>query len=216
MLLRNSTSMMWTSFTLIPDTSAQVLFVYVLSSRNLLPSINATVSNRYSLPGLPRTVGLSFFSRWMKSRARSTTFWATSVVDRMVVTHFMNPVVGFASGTSCLKVCIGELESSTCCSTSHDSNQNKHVICVNVSKGDNASLDHGSLISPVQPAQIDCLRYRSLILESETKEQWHLLVRPWHSDIAAVVSHSCLLSVIGVVRQETRTVGLIVLHTQFG
>ena len=74
MLLRNSTSMMCTSPTLIPDTSAQVLLVYVLSSKNLFPSINATVRSLYSLPGLPRTVGLSFLSRYMKDRARRTTF----------------------------------------------------------------------------------------------------------------------------------------------
>lgn len=34
-LLRNSTSMMWISCTEIPDTSAQVLLVYVLSSRTI-------------------------------------------------------------------------------------------------------------------------------------------------------------------------------------
>lgn len=62
MLLRNSTSMICTSATLMPETSAQVLFVYVLSSRNLLPSIKATVSSLYSLPGFPRTVGFSFLS----------------------------------------------------------------------------------------------------------------------------------------------------------
>jgi hypothetical protein len=62
MLLRNSTSMMCTSCTEMPDTSAHVLFVYVLSSRNLLPSMRATVSRRYSLPGFPLTVGLVCFS----------------------------------------------------------------------------------------------------------------------------------------------------------
>jgi hypothetical protein len=63
MLLRNSTSIMWTSATLMPDTSAQVLFVYVLSSKNLLPSIKATVRSLYSLPGFPLTAGFSFFKR---------------------------------------------------------------------------------------------------------------------------------------------------------
>jgi hypothetical protein len=62
MLLKNSTSMMCTSCTEMPETSAHVLFVYVLSSRNLLPSIRATVSSLYSLPGLPLTVGLVNFS----------------------------------------------------------------------------------------------------------------------------------------------------------
>jgi|TARA_R110002003_G_scaffold61_2_gene5539 hypothetical protein len=62
MLLKNSTSMMCTSCTEIPETSAHVLFVYVLSSRNLLPSIRATVNKRYSLPGFPLTVGLVSFS----------------------------------------------------------------------------------------------------------------------------------------------------------
>lgn len=33
MLLKNSTSIMWISCTDIPETSAQVLFVYVLSSK---------------------------------------------------------------------------------------------------------------------------------------------------------------------------------------
>lgn len=62
MLLRNSTSIMCTSCTEMPDTSAHVLLVYVLSSRNLLPNMSATVSSRYSLPGLPLTVGLVSFS----------------------------------------------------------------------------------------------------------------------------------------------------------
>ena len=74
MLLRNSTSIICTSPTFMPDTSAHVLFVYVLSSKNLLPSISATVRRRYSLPGFPFTAGLSSLSRWTKSRARSTTF----------------------------------------------------------------------------------------------------------------------------------------------
>jgi hypothetical protein len=64
MLLRNSTSITWISLTEMPDTSAQVLFVYVLSSKNLFPSISATVSKRYSLPGRPLTVGLNFLRRW--------------------------------------------------------------------------------------------------------------------------------------------------------
>lgn len=39
-LLRNSTSMMWISCTDIPETSAHVLFVYVLSSRTTHVSSN--------------------------------------------------------------------------------------------------------------------------------------------------------------------------------
>ena len=128
-LLKNSTSMMWTSLTFIPETSAHVLFVYVLSSRNLLPSIRATVRSLYSLPGFPLTVGLSFFSLYMNNTAKSTTFCATRVVERIVVTHFLNPVVGFASDTSRLGGCSGRLESSICCNRSEDSNQNRHVIC---------------------------------------------------------------------------------------
>ena len=62
MLLKNSTSIMCTSCTEMPDTSAHVLFVYVLSSRNLLPSMRATVRRRYSLPGFPLTVGLVSFN----------------------------------------------------------------------------------------------------------------------------------------------------------
>lgn len=128
MLLRNSTSMMWTSATLIPDTSAQVLFVYVLSSRNLLPNIRATVKSLYSLPGLPLTAGLSFFKRYTNRRARRTTFWATSVVDNIVVTHLRKPVVGVASLHNFLEGCnvIGEFSISS--SRSDDSNQNRHVI----------------------------------------------------------------------------------------
>jgi hypothetical protein len=119
---------MWTSATLIPDTSAQVLFVYVLSSRNLLPSIRATVNNLYSLPGLPLTAGLSFFKRYTNSRARRTTFCATSVVDNIVVTHLRKPVVGVASLHSFLGGCnvIGEFSISS--SRSDDSNQKRHVI----------------------------------------------------------------------------------------
>jgi len=62
MLLRNSTSMMCTSWTEMPETSAHVLLVYVLSSKNLFPSISATVSRRYSLPGFPLTVGFVSFN----------------------------------------------------------------------------------------------------------------------------------------------------------
>lgn len=70
----------------MPDTSAQVLLVYVLSSKtigqvsscqnpsiqysqpslfhlHLLPNINATVSSLYSLPGRPLTDGFVIFSR---------------------------------------------------------------------------------------------------------------------------------------------------------
>lgn len=45
MLLRNSTSMTWISVTDMPDTSAQVLFVYVLSSRTVLPSVSVKIKN---------------------------------------------------------------------------------------------------------------------------------------------------------------------------
>ena len=99
MLLRNSTSMSWTSMTEMPETSAQVLLVYVLSSRNLLPSMSATVSRRYSLPSLPLTDGFCFFRRYMKSKASNITFWATCVVESIVVTHLRKPVEGTASDT---------------------------------------------------------------------------------------------------------------------
>ena len=49
----------------------------------------------------------------MKRRASSTTFCATSVVERIVVTHFLNPVEGLASGTRCRGGSIEVLESST-------------------------------------------------------------------------------------------------------
>lgn len=65
---------MCTSCTEMPETSAHVLLVYVLSSKNLLPSISATVSSRYSLPGLPLTLGLVCLSFHTKSRARRMTF----------------------------------------------------------------------------------------------------------------------------------------------
>jgi len=119
---------MWTSATLIPETSAQVLFVYVLSSRNLLPNIKATVNSLYSLPGLPLTAGLSFFKRCTNSRARRTTFCATSVVDNIVVTHLRKPVVGVASLHSFLDGCKVICEFSISSSRSDDSNQNRHVI----------------------------------------------------------------------------------------
>ena len=64
----------------------------------------------------------------MKRRASSTTFCATSVVERMVVTHFLNPVDGLASETNNRGGSIDVFESSTRCRTSDSSNQNKHVI----------------------------------------------------------------------------------------
>jgi len=127
MLLRNSTSMMCTSCTEMPETSAHVLFVYVLSSRNLLPSMRATVRRRYSLPGLPLTVGLVCFSLYMNSNAKRMTFWATCVVVKMVATHFRNPVVGCASGTRGCMGWRGDEVSTTCWSVEALSNQKRHV-----------------------------------------------------------------------------------------
>lgn len=64
---------------------------------HLLPSMRATVSRRNSLPGLPLTVGLAFFSRQMNIRASKITFCVTCVVDSIVATHLRNPTDGVAS-----------------------------------------------------------------------------------------------------------------------
>lgn len=119
---------MCTSCTEIPETSAHVLFVYVLSSRNLLPSIKATVSRRYSLPGLPFTLGLVCFSFQTNRRASKMTFWATWVVVNIVATHLRNPVVGIASGTRGCICWRGEVESVTWFRVFELSNQKRQVI----------------------------------------------------------------------------------------
>ena len=148
MLLKNSTSITWTSCTEMPDTSAQVLFVYVLSSKNLFPNIRATVNKRYSLPGLPLTVGFVSFNRYMKSNAKRITFCATCVVVRIVVTHFLKPVVGMSSGERGCKVILGEVPSTTCLRTVELSNQKRHVTC-HVSK--HLTDSYNNCHSPRQP-----------------------------------------------------------------
>jgi hypothetical protein len=55
------------------------------------------------------------------------TFCATWVVVRMVVTHFLKPVVGIASGTRACMGSRGELVSKTCLSVVELSNQNRQV-----------------------------------------------------------------------------------------
>lgn len=56
------------------------------------------------------------------------TFWATWVVERIVVTHLRKPVVGTASEVRCLFGSAPMLESSTCWRMSELSNQKRQVI----------------------------------------------------------------------------------------
>jgi hypothetical protein len=61
------------------------------------------------------------------------TFCVTCVVDRIVTTHFLNPVEGTASSRSRFT---GEEEEDSCSAlyrVSVDSNQNKHVIFAHIS-----------------------------------------------------------------------------------
>ena len=71
----------------------------------------------------------------MNMRARRMTFCDTCVMERIVVTHFRNPVVGVASvGSGALGIGGGRLVSSTKDRSLEPSNQNKQVIYWNVSR----------------------------------------------------------------------------------
>lgn len=73
MFAKNSTSIAEISASGNRVTSAHVLLVYVLSSRNLFASTSATLKTRYSLLGQPTMDrGDTFFSRRMYSSARET------------------------------------------------------------------------------------------------------------------------------------------------
>ena len=64
----------------------------------------------------------------MNIKASKMTFCVTCVVERMVVTHFRNPIEGFASDT---RGVVGRgviLDSSTRWRVKLDSNQNRQVI----------------------------------------------------------------------------------------
>ena len=64
----------------------------------------------------------------MNRSANNMTFWETCVVERIVTTHFLNPLDGRASSLSRF---IGEEDGdnpSAFRSVSVDSNQNKEVI----------------------------------------------------------------------------------------
>jgi hypothetical protein len=78
----------------------------------------------------------------MNKSARRMTFCATCVVAKMVATHFLNPIVGCASGTRGCMGCGDAFTSSTCLSVVELSNQNRHVTW-NVSLG-NPSCVHGT------------------------------------------------------------------------
>ena len=101
----------------------------VHSTVHLFPIIKAIVIKRNSLPSFPRTDGLNFFRREMKSKASRMTFWLTCVVDKMVVTHFRKPIVGIASGTRA-GTDPPEFVNASIASTFDDfSNQKRQVIC---------------------------------------------------------------------------------------
>lgn len=104
------------------------LRTYGWQSPHLFPNIRATVSSLYSLPSFPFTPGLSLFNRYMNIKAKRMTFCVTWVVERIVVTHFRNPNVGMASGTSGVAGIGAVLDSSTRWRLKDDSNQNRQVI----------------------------------------------------------------------------------------
>ena len=96
-----------------------------------MPSMRATVKRRYWLPGRPWTVGLRRLRRWTKSRASSTTFCDTCVVDSTVATQRMKSTgdtAWRASGRSGDDGDAGGLDSAIELRSSVDSNQKKHVI----------------------------------------------------------------------------------------
>ncbi len=63
----------------------------------------------------------------MKSNASKITFRVTCVVDKIVTTHFLNPLEGRASSRSRFTGVTGG-DSSAWVRVSVDSNQNKQVI----------------------------------------------------------------------------------------
>lgn len=73
------------------------------------------------------------------------TFCATCVVESIVATHFRNPVVGVASGTSGLEGREGECDFTTSSSVDEFSNQKRHVIYFK----DAANVSFARSISPV-------------------------------------------------------------------
>lgn len=63
----------------------------------------------------------------MKRSARRMTFWVTCVVERIVVTHFMKPVAGYASGMNRVEM-NGERSAFSILDTVvEDSNQKRQV-----------------------------------------------------------------------------------------
>src|SRR4051812_17822940 len=97
-------------------------------SLHLFPNIRATVKSLYSLPARPLTAGFIVFSRYMNSNANNITFCVTCVVERMVTTHFLNPLEGTASSLSLFTGDEDGDNFSAFCNVSVGSNQNKHVI----------------------------------------------------------------------------------------
>ena len=64
----------------------------------------------------------------MNIKARRITLGDTCVIDKIVVTHFRNPVVGMASGMSgVIGLVEGALSSSTACRVTEASNQKRQV-----------------------------------------------------------------------------------------
>ena len=64
----------------------------------------------------------------MNSSASRMTFCVTCVVDRIVTTHFLNPLEGSASALSLFTGDELDDKFSALLSVSIDSNQNRHVI----------------------------------------------------------------------------------------
>lgn len=81
----------------------------------------------------------------MNIKANRMTFWDTCVIDKIVVTHLRNPVVGIASGTRGVIGPGNFGSSSTMCRVKEDSNQKKQVICYHNQSECRGSLNNQNL-----------------------------------------------------------------------
>lgn len=91
----------------------------------------------------------------MNKSASRMTFGVTWVVERIVATHFLNPVDGIASGVSAATARGIDLDPSICCRRLEFSNQKRQVILRDMLE---LYYDQGCrLSSPQQRAAADLL-----------------------------------------------------------
>ena len=123
------------------------------------------------------------------------TFLDTKVVVRMVVTHFRNPIEGVASGRRLLSTNDTSGISSARRNVAADSNQNKHVICVEdqylthiLHLGEHTSAANSAILPPLLFTdsgilKFDAIMFPELFLVSNPKSllllplcRWKLLM----------------------------------------